>query len=33
MGTFPTLGDVVDAVAHILQGYSDFKLPLSVTIH
>jgi hypothetical protein len=33
MGTFPTLGDVVDAVARILQDYSDFRLPLSVTIH
>jgi hypothetical protein len=33
IGTFPTLGDVVDAIAHILQDYSDFKLPQSVTIH
>lgn len=33
MGTFPTLGNVVDAIARVLQGYSDFKLPASVTIH
>jgi hypothetical protein len=33
IGTFPTLGDVVDAIAHILQDYSDFKLPQSATIH
>jgi hypothetical protein len=33
IGTFPTLGDVVDAIARILQDYSDFKLPQSVTIH
>jgi hypothetical protein len=33
MGTFSTLGDVVDAIAGILQTYSDFKLPASVTIH
>jgi hypothetical protein len=33
IGTFPTLGDAVDAIARILQDYSDFKLPVSVTIH
>ncbi|HET6606031.1 MAG TPA: hypothetical protein VFG62_05150 [Rhodopila sp.] len=33
IGTFSVLAEVVGAIARILQNYSDFKLPASVTIH